>query len=163
VIAYKFLQPGRIAPFGGITWPPEGEWVEVESVEPCRTGVHACRAEDLPYWLGLGELWEVELDNVAVDERKLVARRGRLVRPINRWDEQTQNAFVEACAERTRPHLDDMPDLTPFATAVETGATPQAAGFFSARVAEVAGGPTAYEAERQAQANWLIETLGLAT
>jgi hypothetical protein len=162
VIAYKFLQPGRIAPFGGTTWPPEGEWMEVETVDPCRSGLHACRAEDLPYWLGLGELWEIELDDVAVDERKLVARRGRLLRRITRWNEQTRKAFVEACTERVRPCFEDVPDLTPSATAVETWATPQAAGFFSARVAEVAGGPTAYEAERQAQADWLIETLGLA-
>jgi hypothetical protein len=162
VIAYKFLQPGRLAPFGGITWPPEGEWVEVERVDPCRSGVHACRAEDLPYWLGLGELWEVELDDVAVDERKLVARRGRLLRPIKRWDEETRKAFVEACAERVLPGVKAMPDLAPFVAAVEPGATPQAAGFFSARLAEVDGGPAAYEAERRAQADWLIGALGLA-
>jgi hypothetical protein len=39
--------------------------------------------------------------------------------------------------------------------------TPQAAGFVSARVAEVAGGAAAYEAERRAQADWLIEALEL--
>jgi hypothetical protein len=161
MIAYKFLQPGRIAPFGGIIWPPEGDWVEVERVDPCRSGVHACRAEDLPYWLGLGELWEVELDDVAVDERKLVARRGRLLRRIKRWDEETRKAFVEACAERVVPRVEAMPDLAPFVAAVEPGATPQAAGFFCARMAEVVGGPAAYEAERRAQADWLVEALGL--
>jgi hypothetical protein len=162
LIAYKFLQPGRIAPFGAITWPPEGEWVEVEKVDPCRCGLHACRADDLPYWLGLGELWEVELDGVEVDERKLVARKGRLVRRIEGWDERAQTAFVQACAERARPWVDQVPELAPFSAAVEPSAAPQAAGFFSARAAEVAGGPIAYETERRAQADWLIEALELA-
>jgi hypothetical protein len=131
-------------------------------VDPCRSGVHACRAQDLPYWLGLGELWEVELDDVEVDERKLVARRGRLLRPIKRWNDETRKEFVEACAERALPRVEATPDLAPFAAAAKPAATPQAAGFFSARVAEVVGGPAAYEAERRAQADWLIEALGLA-
>jgi hypothetical protein len=160
VIAYKFLQPGRVAPFGGITWPEPGEWFEVESVDPCRSGVHACGATDLPYWLGLGELWEVELDEVAVDERKLVAGRGRLLRQVEGWDEETRRGFVAACAERARPRADEAPDVAPQALAVR-GMTPQAAGFISARVAEVAGGAAAYEAERRAQAEWLIDALGL--
>jgi hypothetical protein len=49
--------------------------------EPCRVGVHACRIGDLPFWVGFGELWEIELDGrIEDDERKLVATRGRLVR-----------------------------------------------------------------------------------
>src|SRR6516165_7019776 len=118
MIAYKFLQPGRIAPFGGIIWPPEGDWVEVEKVDPCRSGVHACRADDLPYWLGLGELWQVELDEVAVDERKLVARRGRLVRPVEGWNDDTRQAFVAACAERARPRAEQAPEVAPQALAI---------------------------------------------
>ena len=162
MIAYKFLQPGRFAPFGGVTWPEPGEWLEVESADPCRSGLHACRPGDLPYWLGLGELWEVELDEVAVDERKLVGRRGRLVRQVEGWDERTGQAFVAACAERARPRAEQAPEVASFAAAVGPGTTPQAAGFICARVAEVAGGPAAYEGERRAQADWLIEALGLA-
>jgi hypothetical protein len=161
VIAYKFLQPGRVAPFGGITWPEPGEWLEVEKVDPCRSGVHACRADDLPYWLGLGELWQVELDEVAVDERKLVARRGRLVRPVEGWNDDTRQAFVAACAERARPRAEQAPEVAPQALAIGPEMSAQTAGFFSARVAEVAGGAAAYEAERRAQADWLIEALDL--
>jgi len=160
MIAYKFLRHGRVAPFGGITWPEPGVWLEVESVDPCRSGVHACRADDLPYWLGLGDLWEVELDEVAVDDRKLVARRGRLVRHVEGWDEETRRAFVAACAERIEPRAVEAPEVAPAAATV-SGMTPQAAGFVSARVAEVAGGAAAYEAERRAQADWLIEALEL--
>ena len=160
MIAYKFLQAGRVAPFGGTTWPPPGEWLEVESIDPCRSGVHACRASDLPYWLGLGELWEVELDEVAVDERKLVARRGRLVRRVDRWDEDARRAFAGACADRVQPRVAEAPEVAPFAADV-SGMTPQGAGFFSARIAELVGGAAAYEAERRAQADWLSEALGL--
>jgi len=121
----------------------------VESIEPCRSGIHACRAVDLPYWLGLGDLWEVELGGVEVDDRKLVARRGRLVRQVEGWNEETQRAFVAACAERAEPRGAQAPEIA------------QAAGFVSARVAEVAGGASAYDAERRAQADWLIEALDL--
>ena len=132
----------------------------VESIEPCRSGIHACRAVEVPHWLGLGELWEVELAGVEVDDRKLVARRGRLVRQVEGWNEETQRAFVAACAERAEPRGAQAPEIAQAAAAVP-GMTPQAAGFISARVAEVAGGASAYDAERRAQADWLIEALDL--
>jgi hypothetical protein len=160
VIAYKLLGPGRVAPFGGTVWPPPGEWIEVEHVEVCRSGLHACRAEDLPYWLGLGELWEVELDEIEFDERKLAARRGRLVRQLDGWNEETQRAFVASLIERVRGLVADSPQLEPFLADVKSFA-PQGAAFAAARVAELHGGPAAYEAERRAQASWLIATLGL--
>jgi hypothetical protein len=160
MIAYKLLRPGRIAPFGGGTWPPPGQWLEVERIDPCRSGVHACRAADLPYWLGLGELWEVELDGVGFEERKLVARRGRLVRQVAGWNEEVQRAFVAACAARVRPLVTEQPGLEPYLQDVERS-SPQAAAFIAARAAELHGGPSAYDAERRAQAQWLIEALGL--
>jgi hypothetical protein len=162
MIAYKLLRPGRIAPFGGAAWPAPGEWLEVARVEPCRSGLHACRAEDLPYWLGLGELWEVELEEVGFENRKLAARLGRLVRPIERWNEATQRAFVASCVERLRPLAADEPRFEAFLQDVESS-SPQGAAFIAARAAELHGGPAAYEAERRAQAAWLIETLELAT
>jgi hypothetical protein len=160
VIAYKLLKPGRVAPFGGTQWPPPGEWVEVERVVACRSGLHACRAEDLPYWLGLGELWEVELDEIEFDERKLAARRGRLVRQLDGWNEVTQRAFVASLAERVRGLAAASPELEPFISDVENFA-PQGAAFAAARAAELHGGPAAYETERRAQASWLIATLCL--
>src|SRR5262249_3229698 len=89
--AYKFLRPGGVAPFTSYAWPlPQGEepgaWVEVETVEPCRRGVHACTRDDLPYWFQ-DELWEVELDGeVQRVGHKLAARRGRLVRRVDAWN-----------------------------------------------------------------------------
>jgi hypothetical protein len=47
VIAYKFLRADGTSPFTRFAWPlPDGApgaWVEAR-VEPCRSGIHACRA-----------------------------------------------------------------------------------------------------------------------
>ena len=160
--AYKLLRPGRVAPFGGVAWPLPGEWLEVERVEACRSGLHACRAADLPYWLGLGELWEVELEGIEFDDRKLAARRGRLLRRVEEWNERTQQAFVGSCAERLRPLAAADPRFLAFLSDVEAS-SPQGAAFVAARAAELNGGPAAYEAERRAQADWLISALALET
>jgi hypothetical protein len=164
VIAYKLLRPGRVGPFSRVVWPPPGEWLEAERVDPCHAGVHACRAEDLPFWIGLGELWEVELDEHDAAElpRKVVAHRGRLVRRVEAWDDEARSGFVRACSEHARALALEAPELTPFAEDIKPTATPQGAGYVAARMAEVHGGPSAYDAERRRQAEWLIDALGLA-
>src|ERR687897_238023 len=79
MIAYKFLDAGGVAPFTGFRWPV-GEWVEAHCVERCHEGIHACRVRDLPMWMGR-ELWEIELEGEVIEqERKVVARPGRLAR-----------------------------------------------------------------------------------
>jgi hypothetical protein len=163
LIAYKLLREGRVAPFSGVSWPQPGEWLEAESVEPCRSGIHACRAGDLPLWLGLGELWEVEVNDVVVEERKLVARRGRLVRRVEAWDGETARAFVAACATHARHRAEQAPELARFADDVASGPAPAVAGYIAARMAELHDGPDGYDAERRRQAEWLADALGLAT
>jgi hypothetical protein len=105
MIAYKFLRSGRIGPFSGYRWPEPGVWVEADRGDPltCRAGVHACRVEDLPWWL-TDELWEVELEDrqVRVAEHKIVARAGRLRTRIDRWTEACARDYAEACAWRAR-------------------------------------------------------------
>ena len=103
MIAYKFLADGRVGPFSGVVWPPEGEWLQARggdrACDPC---VHACRAEDLPEWMD-HELWRVELaGDVRVDCGKLVAERGRLLGRVDAWDLELMAAFAEACALRAR-------------------------------------------------------------
>jgi hypothetical protein len=103
VIAYKFLRAGRVGPFSEFRWPELGVWVRVEG-EPasCRTGVHACRVDDLPWWLG-EELWEVELDGeVEVHEHKIVAPAGRLRSRVDAWTPDCASEYSEACAWRAR-------------------------------------------------------------
>jgi hypothetical protein len=103
MIAYKFLRAGRVGPFSGFSWPEPGVWVRAENdTAPCRTGIHACRTQDLPWWLA-DELWEVELaDPLRVDEHKILAAAGRLRSPIDAWTPACAKQYAEACAWRAR-------------------------------------------------------------
>ena len=103
MIAYKFLRPEGTSVFTGFAWPlpadRPGAWVEA-SVEPCRSGIHACRASDLPYWAGQ-HLYEVELAGEVVEEpTKVIASRGRLRRRIEAWDAGLRDAYTRMCADR---------------------------------------------------------------
>ena len=64
MIAYKFLRSDGTSVFAGFPWPlPDGgpaAWVDAR-VEPCRSGIHACRPSDLPLWVS-PVLYEIELD-----------------------------------------------------------------------------------------------------
>jgi hypothetical protein len=162
LIAYKLLREGRVAPFSGVVWPEPGEWIEVAGIDPCRQGIHACRIEDLPLWLGLGELWMVELDDVAVEARKLVARRGRLLRRVEGWDGAAAEKFVAGCEARARSRAENAPELAQFADDIAGGATPAVAGYIAARAAELHRGPPEYDLERKCQADWLADRLGLS-
>jgi len=163
VIAYKFLDEGGVAPFSGFRWSL-GDWVEARGVDPCRVGVHACRARDLPIWLGR-RLWEIELDGELVErEWQVVAQRGRLIRRLEEWNDDLLDGFGRLCVQRTRERVGFLPVLSGFVADVERfvaeGRFP-IAGFAAARAAELRDGPAAYEEERAAQAAWLAGQLQL--
>ena len=163
MIAYKFLDDGRLAPFTGVRWPEPQSWLESDRVELCVSGVHACRIRDLPYWLRT-ELWEVELDGDVVEgERVVAARRGRLVRRVYAWIDGSARAFGASCAEEARRRAAASHDLEGYAADAEQAAdeVPRFAAFASARLAELQDGPGGYEAERLRQADWLAAELGL--
>jgi hypothetical protein len=103
MLANKFLRTGRVGPFSGFRWPEPGEWVRAtDDLAPCRSGIHACRAEDLPWWLG-EELWVVELrGDVRLDEHKIVAAAGCLRSRIDRWTPARAQEYADACAWRAR-------------------------------------------------------------
>ncbi|MDQ3741385.1 MAG: hypothetical protein M3389_10645, partial [Actinomycetota bacterium] len=109
MLAYKFLRAGAVGPFSGVAWPQPahgspGEWLAAApgGTSICRRGVHACREEDLPRWIGQ-ELWAVELRGEVVETPyKLVAPEGRLLRRIDAWDGDAALHFARACAERIR-------------------------------------------------------------
>ena len=168
MIAYKFLRRDGTAVFSGSTWPvatndQAGEWVKA-SVDPCRSGVHACRPRDLPYWVG-ALLYEVELDGEIVEQRsKVVAARGRILRRIDAWDEAAAEEYTRMCADRAhelalaadRP----IPDWAEAARAALPKG-PALLGFCAARIAEEIDGLDGYRREREAQSRWLVERLGL--
>lgn len=91
----------------GTQWPlpttaGPGPWVEASAVRPCHEGVHACTAGDLAYWLN-DELWEIELEgDILLTHRKVVARRGRLVRRVDGWSGGVAAELRSWCAWRSR-------------------------------------------------------------
>jgi hypothetical protein len=165
VIAYKFLRPDGTSVFTRFTWPlPDGgpgPWVDA-GVDPCRSGIHACRRADLPLWLGRA-LYEIELDGEIHEEAtKLVAPRGRLLRRIDAWEEATRDEYTRMCADRAH-ELARGEDLPEWDAVVEPSMPegPALLGFIAARIAEEISGADAYHAERRRQAAWLAERLGL--
>jgi hypothetical protein len=163
LIAYKFLRSGGVGRFTGFRWAVD-VWTEAEAADPCRAGIHACRIRDLPLWLD-EELWEIELGGDIVEgDRKVVAMRGRLTRPIQPWTPALSKEFGRYCAQRTRERVGYVPVLSGFVYDVERFVAQNRiaiAGFAAARAAELRDGPAAYAAERTAQASWLADRLGL--
>jgi hypothetical protein len=165
VIAYKFLRPDGTSVFTRFTWPlpngGPGAWVDA-GVDPCRSGIHACRRGDLPLWLGRA-LYEIELDGEIQEEAtKIVAPRGRLLRRVDAWDEPTRDEYTRMCADRAH-ELARSEGLSEWDAVVEPSVPegPALLGFVAARIAEQISGPDAYHAERRCQAEWLAERLGL--
>jgi hypothetical protein len=101
---WKFLAAGAVGPFSGFDWAAvAGTWVQAERGLLCRSGIHACRRADLPYWLA-AELWQVELDDPVPAEHKVVARRARLGDRVTAWEPGLQRQFAVACVGRTAYH-----------------------------------------------------------
>lgn len=162
MIAYKFLRPGGVAPFSSFTWPTgspgPGPWVEAEP-HVCASGIHACRAGDLPFWIN-AELWEIELDGALDGMRKVVAQRGRLLRRIEAWDRTVAGEFGEFCVAAV-DELGTMADFASDARELVAAGDVAGASFVAARAAETAAGTSAYDIERQRQADWLVARLEL--
>jgi hypothetical protein len=166
VIAYKFLRSDGSGVFTMFPWPlpngGPGEWVEA-SIEPCRSGIHACRIAHLPLWAGRA-LYEVELAGEIVDEHlKVVASRGRLLRRIDAWDD-LRDTYTRTCADRAHQLAQSVcPPLVDWEAVIEPSVRegPALLGFVAARIAEQISGVDAYHTERARQARWLSERLGL--
>jgi hypothetical protein len=168
VKAYKFLRAGAVGPFTGYRWEP-GRWVEADAAAPslslCRSGVHACRVDDLPFWTN-DELWEVELDGeVVAAGHKVVAPRGRIVRRVEAWSSAAAQQLADEAAARARSLADARP-RDAMARAYAEDAERRAgqgkayvATFIAAVAAEYAGGPPGRDAERAAQADWFRKLL----
>lgn len=167
MIAYKFLRPDGTSAFTGFRWnvPDEepGPWVD-RRPDPCRSGVHACRVSDMPFWVGPA-LYEVELAGEIVEGRsKLVASRARLLRRIEAWDESVRDIYTRMCADRAHELASSVaPPLESWDAVVEPSIPegPALLGFVAARIAEEISGVEAYHAERASQAAWLQQRLGL--
>ena len=164
--AYKFLTEDGVGVFSGFDWPlpngSPGAWVAA-NVAPCRAGIHACTAADLPYWVA-GALYEIELDGTLEQlPLKLVAPRGRLLCRIDAWDASTREEYGRMCFARAQElatsaagALDDWAP-TPDISFLESARL----GFIAALIAERLAGFDAHLAERRRQSDWLVEHLSL--
>jgi hypothetical protein len=167
VIAYKFLRADGSSVFSAFRWTlPDGgpgAWVDAH-IDPCRSGIHACRAADLAYWAGRS-LYEIELDGQIVEQpTKLVASRGRLLRRLAAWEDELRDAYTRLCADRAHElALGASPALEEWDAVIEPSVPegPALLGFVAARIAEERSGAEAYRAERARQSAWLAERLGL--
>ena len=108
MIACKFLSAGAVGLYSGFRWPTPvdgtpGAWVQAEGpLVLGLNGVHAIRASQLVNWLD-DELWLTELaGEVEEQEGLVVARRGRLVAPVDAWDAAAARDFTRACVFRAR-------------------------------------------------------------
>jgi hypothetical protein len=167
MIAYKFLRRDGSSVFSGFRWPlPDGApgaWVEA-AVDPCRSGIHACRPAGLPYWIGRS-LYEIELAGDIVEERtKLVGSRARLLRPVTAWNDDLRDEYTRMCADRAHAlAVGASPPLGQWDEVIEPSVPegPALLGFIAARIAEERHGTDAYHDERGRQTAWLVERLGL--
>ena len=105
--AHKFLRHGARGPLSQHVWsqpPAASNWLEAAAgpLVPCRNGLHACRIDQLSYWIA-DELWEVELGDEWIEApHSLVARRARLLRRIEAWQGAAALEFTRACLERAQ-------------------------------------------------------------
>ena len=167
MIAYKFLRRDGTSVFAEFRWPladgRPGAWVEA-SVEPCHSGIHACRLADLPLWVN-DQLYEIELDGDIVEEpTKVVASRARLLRRVEAWDDDRRASYTRMCAARALELArSTSPPLHDWEAVVEPSLPegPALLGFVAARISEEISGVAAYDAERARQADWLAQYLGL--
>jgi hypothetical protein len=167
-IAYKFTQPRARSRFMGFDWPV-GEWVEARGdVGLCTNGIHACRVHALPRWVD-DALWRIELDDIQLEhEGVLVARRGRLLTPVEAWNAATSRELARSCATRIREFAADHPDqllqrraemISQIAVGPDPSATALSMYTTAHAIDEVV--PGGYWEERRRQADWLRERLGL--
>ena len=168
MIAYKFLRADGTSVFTGFRWdlPDRGQpgaWMDAV-VDPCRSGIHACRPADLPMWVG-HVMYEIELaGDIAETRGKVIASRGRLTRRIAAWDD-VRDVYTRMCANRAHElALGATPPMENWNSVVEPSIPegPALLGFVAARIADERWGPAAYHEERARQSAWLVEHLELA-
>jgi hypothetical protein len=182
-MAYKFLKSGAVGLVSGFRWPTPGgyspgAWVEAGApLRDCETGIHVCRAQDLPFWM-YEELWAIEIEgDVLEGVDMLVASRGRLVHRMAGWTRPGQKRFVEACRDRAAAILDRTPPerrkhadafMQHMPTYLRLEWTQLGALCAALAVSSTAGDPqeavpirAAYRDERTWQSQWLVDNLDL--
>ena len=114
---YKFLTEDNYGEYSGFDFTeylPNGDepgpWLpEVEQLELCESGYHACTSNQLLNWCN-AQLWEVEYKNEPEQHyNKVNGHCIRFVRKIDTWNDRTARLFAVWCA-REELKLVDEPD-----------------------------------------------------
>jgi hypothetical protein len=134
--------------------------------------VHACRADQLAYWLH-EELWRVEVDGEQIEGPDcVVAARGRLVARVDAWSEDRgAQRFAAAVRDHAASQIAARPDLQGYVDDsswhVRHGAheSPALAALCAAMaVAKTAPDvelEAAYRRERAWQSEWIVREMNL--
>ena len=113
------------------------------------------------------ELWRVDLEDAQELERGIViARRGRLLQQVTAWNDDLAREYGGACVAHVPedgPPIADQrrADALAVLAGVRAGTSAAAVGYIAAKAAD-ARTPGSYETERQWQAAWLSDRLGLS-
>ena len=107
---YKVLNEDGSAFHGGTgVWslPQDGnpgEWMPpIDKLNPCASGYHLCREQDLVSWLGPA-IYRAEARGARIDcDDKIVVSEARLLSPVTAWDESSSRLFACDCAEHVLP------------------------------------------------------------
>ena len=179
--AHKFFRPGARGTLTQHPWPAppstadgEATWLQAADgpLSPCRNGLHACRIDQLGFWIA-DELWEVELGDERIETRHaVIARRARLVRRIDAWQTSAAHELTRACRDRARARAEQTPDLSPrahellesteqFARDGKTALTAYVAALLCAALGPADQQLATFDAERRAQSLLLAAAAGL--
>ena len=112
---YKFLTEYNTGEYSGFDFTPylpqgdePGEWLpEVERLELCESGYHACTADHLRDWCN-AQLFEVEYKQEPEHhDTKVNGYCIRFVRKIDTWNDRTARLFAVWCARETLKLIDE--------------------------------------------------------
>jgi len=101
---YKVTGPNGESVHGGKGRWTKGRWRSVRGpLVACENGLHLCTADQLINWLG-PVIWEAEAEGETLDAGdKIVARKARVIRRLDTWNERTARLFAADCAEDVLP------------------------------------------------------------
>ena len=168
---YKIVVPGSkpgtysSCHGGRHTWTPGVTYGPVP-VDPCRSGFHACRLEDLPMWITDGMVvFEVELTDVVEAHDKVVGSTATLGRCLGTITREGMAEFARRGSERANGYAATAHAACYAVAAADAAeAAAEAAGGFGARYAagsaDYAARAAAARSEREQQGRDILSLLG---
>ena len=143
------------------TWTP-GDWTEpIEGdLVACEHGYHLADKSQLVQWLGR-DIYAAEAEEAHNDGEKWVARRVRLMRKIETWNDRTARLFAVWCAREALKLVDDPDPRSVSACNVAERYANGEATYDELDAAWAAARAAARDAARDAQTKKLMEMLEL--